>query len=449
MKSSSFFRCALLAIVAVSFAIVSDADAVSRSCGANAVANTTNVLCASGTCTAALVQVTTAIEVTGSGCDFDLGGRALSMERNFQMNGTGFIRVFNAGNITLTSTGRFQARGDFVLQNGSISTGGLISLTSTGVISIDGKLDVTGDSAGTIRLIAAGSVTLQPGSEIKGSGISSFPDLGMLFTDGGELDLVSNAGNVTIAGDVTLGGSNQGTGGFVDVTAAGNLSVTRPVDLSGGGGDGGEFSALVGDNIIITGNIICDSTVGGGYGGLIDLTAGEDSLEGPNVTDGGSVDINGASLLLRGSYSDQLSGDGGEIDILALGNILFRGSGMVVRLDAGTNFDGSGGAINLDSGDANFFRLGPLDGNIELGGLISMTSSNAGGDGGAFDVSAGRALTITADITATGFAAGGDIAGTAGTKITLNGLITADSNNTLGDGGFIDFEAGTASDAAS
>ena len=188
MKPSAFFRCALVAIVAVSCAIVSDAGAVSRSCGADAVANTTNVLCASGTCTAALVQVTTAIEVTSGGCDFDLGGRALSMERNFQMTGTGFIRVFNAGNITVTSTGRFQARGDFVLQNGSIVTGGLISLTSTGVINIAGKLDVTGDSAGTIRLVAAGNVTLQSGSEVKGSGISSFPDLGMLFTDGGELE---------------------------------------------------------------------------------------------------------------------------------------------------------------------------------------------------------------------------------------------------------------------
>ena len=67
------------------------------------------------------------------------------------MTGLGFIKVMNAGNITLTSTGKLKARGDFVKPNGFIIGGGLISLVSSGTIDIDGNIDVAGDSAGTIR----------------------------------------------------------------------------------------------------------------------------------------------------------------------------------------------------------------------------------------------------------------------------------------------------------
>src|SRR5262249_21032109 len=102
----------MLAVLAC-FVVVPRARAVSRSCGSDAVANTQNVLCASGSCDMNLVRVTTAIEVTDHGCDFDLGGRALSQERTFQMTGLGYIRVFNAGDITITSTGKLKARGDF------------------------------------------------------------------------------------------------------------------------------------------------------------------------------------------------------------------------------------------------------------------------------------------------------------------------------------------------
>ena len=56
--------------------------------------------------------------------------------------------MINAGNITVTSTGKLKARGDFVKPNDFIIGGGVISLTSTGTIDIDGTIDVAGDSAG-------------------------------------------------------------------------------------------------------------------------------------------------------------------------------------------------------------------------------------------------------------------------------------------------------------
>lgn len=450
MRSLSLRRVITILTLLTWLGVVGEAHAVSETCTANALQNTTDVLCANGVCTAALVRLTDPIEVTNQGCEFDLGGRALSIEKNFQIKRT-FIRVVNAGNITITDTGRLKARGDFALSSNNgvtepIGPGGLVSLTSTGTIRVDGQIDVTGDSAGLVRLDAAGDVLLANGSLINGVGITSFPDLGMQFTDGGELDVVSDTGTVTLSGEVVLTGSNQGTGGIVDLTAARNIVVNKPVLVSGGGGDGGEFSALAGDNITIIGNIDADSKVGAGFGGLISMTAGADEIGG--IVAGGGVDVNGAGLLMRGSYTDQFAGDGGEVDILALGNIRFFGSGVAVRGGAGTNFDGSGGTLTLDSGDAGFFTLGPTDGNIELDGIIDLGSGNAGGSGGTVDLSAGRNLTITATITVNGFDSGGEVSGNAGQAITANGVINANATNMTGDGGIIDFEAGIASDAA-
>jgi hypothetical protein len=226
---ASFIAAAvLLALIAPSRAF-----AVAHSCGPDALANTQNVLCASGTCTAALVRVTTSIEVTSGGCDFDLGGRAVSFERTFEMTGLGYIRVLNAGNITMPYTGKLKARGDFVKPNGYIIGGGLISLTSSGTIDIDGNIDVAGDSAGTVRLDAAQDFILRPGAVIDGPGISSFADLGDRFTDGGELDAIARAGSITINGDLTFTGQNGGTGGIVALQAGRNVTLTRPVNVSG------------------------------------------------------------------------------------------------------------------------------------------------------------------------------------------------------------------------
>lgn len=432
-------------LLATLVALPSPAFAVARTCGVDALANTANVLCASGTCTAALVRVTTSIEVTAGGCDFNLGGRALSFERTFEMTGQGFIRVTNAGNITVTSTGKLKARGDFVKPDGFIIGGGFISLTSAGTIDIDGNLDVAGDSAGSVRLIAAQSIILQPGAVIDGPGISSFADLGDRFTDGGELEATAAAGSITISGDITLSGQNGGTGGFVDMTAGRDIVLVRPVDVSGGGGDGGEFNATAGDNITLTnGAINADSNVGGGFGGFISFDAGEDFLGG--VVPGGTIEINAASLLMRGSATDTFGGDGGELDLLASGRIRIFGAGMVIRVDAATNFDGSGGIVAIDAGDNNPNVLGPLDGDIELGGSVSMRSGSIGGDGGSVDVSAGRDLVLTAAVDVSGTDTGGDVTGNAGRTATLNGVITSRGTSADGEGGFVDFEAGLASD---
>ena len=305
------------AAIALLVSAPSAAGAVVRTCGPDAVANTANVLCAppSGPCTATQVVLGANVQVTNvaqANCEFDLGTRALRIDKPLEVAGQGFIKVRNAGNITITSTGKLKARGDLVQPNGSIVKGGLISLTSSGSISHNGLLDVSGDSSGNIVLSATGDVTLGSGSNVDGNGISSFADFGQKFADGGGLDITSAAGSIAINGRVTLRGTNQGVGGTVDARADRNVTVNQSIDISGGGGDGGEFSAAAGDRIVVTKAIDADSRAGGGSGGLIDLRAGCDALTCnalQGVVPGGNIDVQGAALTLRGSASDGLGGE--------------------------------------------------------------------------------------------------------------------------------------------
>jgi len=421
---------------------VTNAQCSGGICQQDGVANTQNVLCANGVCSATTVTVNHALQVLSGSCAFDLGKRDVIFQKSFDVMGSGFLSATNARNISITATGKLRARGDFNEPSGSFIGGGLITLTGTGTIDIAGLVDVSGDSAGTISLTADQDVTLEGGASIAGSGVTSTSDAG--FGDGGELDMTANAGSVTISGDIALTGGNQASGGFVDLTAGTNVTINRSVMLTGGGGDGGELDATTGDNIVVNASIDCDSTAGGGFGGVISLDAGEDLFGG--VVLGGTIDINGASLLMRGSANTTSGGDGGEIDLTSAGHIRLFGAGMVIRLDGSTDFDGSGGTVCFDSSDGDPFTVGPTDGDLSIDGLISMQSSDLGGTGGEFDVTAGRDLSITATLNASGFDGGGDVCGDAARGFTVNGNMTAAATSANGDPGSVDFEAGEATD---
>ena len=426
---------------------VRPASAVSRTCGTNAVANTTNVLCASpsGPCTPTSVTMNANIEVTNAGCEFDLGGRTLSIQKTLQMTGAGFIKIRNVGNITITSNGKLKARGDFVQPQGFIIQGGLISLESTGTITHSGTLDVSGDPAGVLRLSTAGDITLHTNSLVQANGITSFVDDRSRFADGGSCDVLSTTGNVTVAGDVVLTGTNAGLGGVLYLQAARALRIDRPIDASGGGSDGGVVGAAAGDDLTITKSISVESRGGGGFGGEIILEAGEDAFGG--VVPGGALTVDGAVLQLGGSSFDGFGGDGGELYASAYGPLRFIGTGVAVRANAGAHFDGYGGSVEFDSSDLDPLRLGPLDGDITLEGTITAQGGDSLSRGGDIEIVAGRNATINATIDVNGKTSGGDVAAEAGAAMVVNGVITAQATDAAGFAGSVDLRAGFAQDA--
>ena len=250
---------------------------------------------------------------------------------------------------------------------------------------------------------------------------------------------------MAVNGAITVSGNNQAAGGQVDIRAARDVSITQAIDATGGGGDGGEIEVDAGDSINITKTLDVSSRVGGGFGGVMALAAGEDALGG--VVTGGTltININNATMKLNGSDAETSGGDGGDLEVTARGLLQIIGSGTAIQANGGGIFDGSGGSVFFDSGDANANTIGPLDGNLVIAGAIILQSGGAGGDGGIFDFTAGRDLTLTGAIDVSGTDAGGDVTGDAGGAILIGGAITAQGTAATGETGFVDFTAGLAS----
>lgn len=445
--------------LALVLAHVAPADAVVRSCDPNdPVANTANVICIDfGACDALTVSLIENVDIEdGVGCEFDMGGRDFIVTKTMNVTGLGLalngsINVTNAKDITITAPGKLKARGDFAVgQPGFVLGGGTIELTGTGTFTSAGLFDVNGDSAGTIVINAGADINFQSGSEIRGNGIS-IAEEGLRFADGATLDVATTGGSITIDGDINLRGQDQGGGGFSTFTASHNVTVNKTIDAAGGGGDGGEISIAAGDHITITRSLDVTSEAGGGSGGIMVFDAGDDTLcplINPGCTvPGGNLDVNDAVLKAQGSSADEFAGDGGDIDAIAKGNVRFFGPTVAVRLDAATSFDGSGGTLIIDSGDGDLSALGPLDGNVEFGGLFSAGSGSDEGEGGTLLVDAGRDLTLTADITINGRGGGGDVLADAGRDIAMGALVSANATNAGSQGGTIALTAGQAVDA--
>ena len=414
--------------------------AVSRSCGADALGNTASVLCAptSGPCDATSVTVSEPIEVTTGGCTFDLGGRTLTLQRTFEMIGTGFVTIQNVGNVTITATAKLKARGDFVRPEGKIIEGGTITIISSGSITHGGRIDVTGDSAGRIVLTAAGNVTTQGGSDLQGIGNSTSVDDGARFADGGTLEITSTGGAISIGGPIVMTGHSAAQGGIVIMQAARDLDVEQPIDASGGANGGGTVDLSAGDDITITHPISVDSVGGGGDGGDIEIAAGEDVLGG--VIAGGTLAMDGGSVNMRASQADSWGGDGGGLMASSHGPLLI-GPLAPIRANAGLNFSGDGGTVTLRSGDDNVDAVAATDGDMSLQGLISAKSGGVGGVGGALAVNAGRNLSVSGSVDLGGKSGGGSVQGAVGGATTLTSAITADGTNATALGGAFSFRS--------
>jgi hypothetical protein len=452
MTTKAMFRTGVIAVIVATISVVAaDASALTRSCGSDAVANTNNVLCASpsGPCTATSVTLSTAIDVTSGGCDFDLGGRDLTIQKALQVTALGFVTIRNARAITMTSGGRLKARGDFVEPQGYIIPGGTITLSGTGDVTIGGVIDVSGDPAGLVALTTPGNVTLQNGAVLQAKGMTSFVSDGERVSDGGTVSVISTAGNVTIgasAGGVILAtGTEHGEGGDVEIQGARAIGINGIIDASGGEGDGGSVMATAGDDINVTKDIQVDSRGGGGFGGEIALQAGVDTLGG--ITPGGGLTINDATLQLSGSSLGGFGGDGGDLLATAAGPLRLIGNNVSIRASAGSDYDGWGGTVTLASNDGDDSTIGPLDGDLTLGGIITAHAGSGGGFGGELDLFAGRTLTTSATITLTGDDGGGSLEAHAGGSISLGGSITAEASTAAGSGGSIECFAGSAQDA--
>lgn len=426
-RSSAATTATLAALLVL--ALPSLSAAVERACGSDPAVNVDTVLCAppSGPCDAAQVVVSAGIEIESSFCLFDLRGRALVIERTIESKGRLFFD--RCTTLTITPTGKVKARGDFRQPSDEIDRGGNIEFGCTGLISHHGLLDVSGDPAGSIELDTDGDIVFAAGSLTRGDGLSPGLDDGERLGDGGFLEGISADGRIDIRGEISLRGQADGTGGSANFEATQAWALDGDIDVSGGSGGGGDCLVIAGSDASFRGAIDGSSRVGGDFGGIVEVQAGD---RGP-----GTITAEDALFDLRGSSADETGGSGGEVLLFAPGTIRL-GPRTVVRVDAGTQRDGDAGSFLAEAGSVDG-EIEAGEGDIILEGLVSARAGSGEGTAGAFDIElfAGRNLTIAGPIVSSGSTFGGTILGEAGGAISVSAPLSATASEAEGIGGEI------------
>jgi hypothetical protein len=330
-----------------------------------------------------------------SGSIIDFGTRDVILERTLDV-GSGSMTL-RAGSFTVQESGQLRGKG------GASGPGGAIVIETVNDILIDstptgGAVNLNGADAGALLLrTAVGSVTITNDVDINMK--NSISD-----ATGGDLTIIS-AGAVNLAGEIKAGGGGLGGGGWVDIVASGDISLTGPVDVAGGEFGGGFVDLWAGGSVTL-GPVIADGGGDAGDGGGLDVFAE------------GSITLVGA-FDARGAFGIDGCGYGGEIDLLATGDI---------TVQAEIDIDGPGTC------DGGFLMLDGAD--VRLENLISARGLGAEGYGGDLDISAEGLLSLTGSIEADGGALGGDIALFAAGDLELQGPIDARGRGALASGPF-------------
>jgi len=291
------------------------------------------------------------------------------------------------------------------------------------VVSGTGRLRVT---PGSNVLLRAQSLRLAAGAELDGSGTVQLPGAivrvetlgGVTIEPGATVDVSGNNGGtflVHAGGDVRLAGpitgtalANAGRGALIGITAGGAVTVERPIDVTGGTGDGGDVD-LDGASISVTAALTLDGSSPGGGGGDFSASASRGA-----VTLAAPISASGA----RGTINTG-GGNGGDVAISASGDIHLDAALALVATGGGP--DGDGGRIDVDA-----------DGAVVQQGTLNASTTGTG-SGGSISFT-GRTLSLAGTLKATG-GSGGDVDLAASAVATVAAAIDAGSTGGDGDGG--------------
>ena len=284
----------------------------------------------SGTQNGGTVNVTGSSLTLESGSVVDLGAQdtagqlIVSVTGNVDIEGS-VLGVSGTGDGSQHGgTVDITAGGSFVLGSaGSINLhgedfGGAVSLDVSGNVTVNGSMDLTGDTGagaqtgGNLNLTADGNFILGEGGMIN----LSAQDQAGAFT-------ATVGGNFTIRGLLNAQGASTGDGnqigGSVNLTVSGNLLIASTGTVNLYAQDrGGSFSATVSGSATIQGSIIAtaaDTGAGVQNGGTVDLNVTHDLVIAGTIDVHGQDNHSGATITAHAdniTISGTLNASGGS-----------------------------------------------------------------------------------------------------------------------------------------
>jgi cysteine-rich repeat protein len=234
-------------------------------------------------------------------------------------------------------------------------------------ISMAGRIYGVAQYPADIELFAADSVTITAPVELSSDNIEG---------DGGDLTVIAWSGSIGVHEPIHATSGGFANGGYVELYAEQDVSITAPIDIRGGDFDGGVLYVNAARDIAVTSSVFAQSGSGAGYGGEISLYAGRDLNVG-----GGSRAIR---LNVNGHKSyDNFGGDGGLLEFQAGRNAVFARNTRMLAV---------GSEANTIAGSVWFV----VGGDLSLAGQIRARSRGARGGGGELDIN-GTGLVSVAD----------------------------------------------------
>ena len=335
------------------------------------------------------------LQVGGTGTFSSNTGQILLTGSNSFQDTLSFTTLANTGgNVSLTNTlaetklGTSRIQGDFTLNAGSsVSQSG--PLTVTGLTQLNGgnqilTLDAANDFA-TVALRGSRQVTLYDINDLTLAGSTVYGSLTAtavgnlsarnLFSPGGNLNLISQRGNIdTRGGQITT--SDRLRGGDVNLTALGDINLGSVVTL------GQETTA---------GNITVTS-----HQGQITVQGSDVTSLARNQARAGNMTFRADAIELRDGArliaSTAGTGDAGQIDLTAATFLAQGLSGSGVRTGVFSQVESSaranGGGITLNASESVTLLDGAILDATTYGngdsGLISVTTSTFFAQGAPF-----------------------------------------------------------------
>ncbi|HYB99864.1 MAG TPA: hypothetical protein VEC57_12105 [Candidatus Limnocylindrales bacterium] len=247
------------------------------------------------------------------------------------------------------------------------------------------------------------------------------------FSDAGRLEIHSFGGSVRILAPVDATGA---LGGDVEIEAAVDVHVDGKLRLTGGVAGGG-FAQIIGwRDVVVTDDVLVNGSVNGGRGGYIYVDAGRDvRIEGGSASDRVLLTADGAAIA---NIEEADTGDAGDVEVVA---------GDDIHISAYGRFSASGGAPHGPGGSIWWKAIGDID----VHGRVSANSTGAAGSAGFVHIQAGEDVFVhsAADLEALGIleADAGGIEIDAGGSASIHGRLELDGSDAFAASGNITLAA--------